>query len=123
MRRLWKKIKYKFVYAIRGIWITMVEEKSLWFHNILFLMVIGFGIYFKISFVEWAIIFTMSAMVIAFEILNTAMEALVDMVAFEYNLKVKKIKDIAAGATLVASIFAIVVGLLIFVPIIIRTFG
>lgn len=123
MRRLWKKIKYKFVYAIRGIWITVVEEKSLWFHILLFLLVVGFGIYFKITFIEWAIIFTMSAMVISFEVLNTAMEALVDMVAFEYNLKVKKIKDIAAGATLIASIFAIVVGLLIFVPAIISRFN
>jgi diacylglycerol kinase len=61
----------------------------------------------------------MSSIVIAFEVLNTAMEALVDMIAFEYNLKVKKIKDIAAGATLVVSLFAIVVGLLVFVPVII----
>lgn len=123
MRRIWKKIKYKFIYALRGLWITVTEEKSLWFHIFTVLMVIGFGLYFHLSLTNWAIIIVMSAMVIAFEVLNTAMESLVDMVAFEYNLKVKKIKDISAGATLVASLFSIVVALLIFVPILIERFS
>jgi diacylglycerol kinase len=55
-------------------------------------------------------------LVLGFEIFNTAIEALVDMVSFQYNIKVKKIKDISAGATLAVTIGAVIVGLIIFIP-------
>jgi len=55
-------------------------------------------------------------LVISSELMNTAIENVVDMVAFKYNFNAKKIKDIAAAATLVLAIIAIAVGLLLFVP-------
>ena len=123
MRHLLKKIKYKFIYALRGLWIAIIEEQSLWIHIFVVLMVIGFGIYFHVSLTDWAILVITFAVVISFEILNTSIESLVDMIAFEYNLKVKKIKDIAAAATLVSALFSVVVGLLIFVPLFIERFS
>ena len=123
MRHLIKKIKYKFIYALRGLWIAIIEEQSLWVHIFVLLLLIGFGTYFRISLTDWAILVITAAVVISFEILNTSIESLVDMIAFEYNLKVKKIKDIAAAATLVSAIFAVVVGLLIFVPVIMERFS
>jgi len=48
--------------------------------------------------------------------MNTAIEYLVDVVSFEYNIKAKKIKDVAAMATLFVTIIAVIIGLLVFVP-------
>jgi diacylglycerol kinase len=50
------------------------------------------------------------------EIMNTGLEYLVDLVSFEYNLKAKKVKDLAAAATLFAALISIIVGLIIFIP-------
>jgi diacylglycerol kinase len=55
-------------------------------------------------------------MVIGFEMLNTAIEYLVDIVSFEYSIKAKKIKDVSATATLFVTIIAIIIGLLVFIP-------
>ncbi|GHU31910.1 hypothetical protein FACS1894166_04230 [Bacilli bacterium] len=61
-------------------------------------------------------------MIIGMELLNTAIENLVDMVAFKYNYNAKKIKDVSAAATLTLTITAIAVGLIIFIPAAIRFF-
>jgi undecaprenol kinase/diacylglycerol kinase (ATP) len=72
--------------------------------------------------VEWAVIVLMIGVVIGTELLNTAIENLVDVVTFKYNYAAKKIKDVSAAATLILSIVAIVVGLVIFIPHIISLF-
>ncbi|RKX67283.1 MAG: diacylglycerol kinase family protein [Tenericutes bacterium] len=59
-------------------------------------------------------------LVIGFELLNTAIEYLVDIVSFEYSVKAKKVKDVAATATLVATLTAVAIGLLVFIPAIIN---
>jgi diacylglycerol kinase len=65
----------------------------------------------------------MIGLVIGFEIFNTAIEYLVDIVSFEYNVKAKKIKDVAAMATLFITLIAIIVGLIIFIPAIQESFS
>lgn len=92
------------------------EEKSLWVHLFTAIVVIIFGIICKLSPVEWTIIVFTIVLVIGFEIINTAIEYLVDIVSFEYNVKAKKIKDVAAMATLIVTIGALIIGLLIFIP-------
>jgi undecaprenol kinase/diacylglycerol kinase (ATP) len=61
-------------------------------------------------------------MVIGMELLNTAIENLVDIVIFKYNYNAKKIKDISAAATLILTITSIIVGLIVFIPKIIVLF-
>ena len=92
------------------------EEKSLWVHLFTAIVVIIFGIICKLRPVEWTIIVFAIVLVIGFEIINTAIEYLVDIVSFEYNVKAKKIKDVAAMATLIVTIGALIIGLLIFIP-------
>lgn len=92
------------------------EEKSLWVHFFTTAIVIIFGIICKFESWEWISIVFAISLVIGFEILNTAIEYLVDIVSFEYNVKAKKIKDVAATATLVVTIGAIIIGFIIFVP-------
>jgi undecaprenol kinase/diacylglycerol kinase (ATP) len=57
------------------------------------------------------------------ELLNTAIENLVDIIAFKYNYNAKKIKDISAAAALILTITSVIVGLIIFIPKIITVFS
>ena len=73
------------------------------------------GIYFKISISDWCWLALSISIVWITESINTAIEKLVDLVSPEYNVLAGAIKDIAAGAVLIASIFAIAIGVLIFI--------
>lgn len=118
-----KRLYRKFTNALHGFWVIIKEENSLWVHFFVSFVVIVFGVIFELSTVEWAIIITMIGLVIGFEIFNTAIEYLVDIVSFEYNVKAKKIKDVAAMATLFITLIAIIVGLIIFIPAIQESFS
>ena len=116
MKWFLRKFANKFSYAIKGIWITIREEKSIWVHFLASAIVIGLGVWLDLSLIQWSIVSLAIGLVIGFEVFNSAIEALVDMISFQYNLKVKKIKDISAGATFFVTIIAIIVGCLIFIP-------
>lgn len=116
MIKWFKRVGRKFSNAFKGLWVIISEEKSLWVHFFATFIVIIAGIIFKLDAIEWALIVFAVGIVIGFEIMNTAIEYLVDIFSFEYNIKAKKIKDVAAMATLFVTIIAIVIGLLIFVP-------
>lgn len=111
-----KRVGRKFSNATKGLWVILKEENSLWVHLIATAIVIILGIIVELEPWEWCIIFLAIGLVIGFEIINTAIEYLVDIVSFEYNLKAKKIKDVAAMATLFVTLIAIIVGLIIFIP-------
>ncbi|MCR4564276.1 MAG: diacylglycerol kinase family protein, partial [Clostridiales bacterium] len=70
--------------------------------------------FFKITKVELAVILIANALVIAAEIINTAIETAVDVAIDERNEKAMVAKDAAAGAVLVFAIFAVLVGVVIF---------
>ena len=71
---------------------------------------------FRISVSEWCICLILFGMILSLELVNTAMEAVVDLVTEERRPLAKLAKDTAAGAVLIAAIMAAGVGLLIFVP-------
>lgn len=106
----------KFSYALRGLFISLKEERSLVIHSVVALVTIVIGAILQISVIAWAILILTIGLVISSELMNTAIENIVDMVAFKFNFNAKKIKDIAAAATLVLAIIAVVIGLLIFIP-------
>ncbi len=116
MKNIIMKISRKFAYSFVGIWITLKEEKSIWAYLAISGILIGVGVWTKLSYTEWAIVALTIFVVISIEVSNTSIEASVDALSFQYNIKVKKIKDIAAGATLVITTGAIVVLLLIYIP-------
>ena len=80
------------------------------------ILVIIMGFIFKISKIEWIICILLFVVVISEELINTTLEALVDLVMPEINPKAKFIKDVAASAVLVSAIGAIIIGLIIFLP-------
>src|SRR5699024_12485109 len=80
----------------------------------LFIVIIGF--IFKLNRFEWMSILIVIGLVIHAELLNTAIEKLLDYTKPEIHPKAKIIKDMAAGAVLIASIIAAIVGIIIFLP-------
>lgn len=109
-----KRLK-SFVYAINGIRIG-IREPNMLIHLTMAVLVVFFGFLFGISVSEWLICILCFGLVMGMELINTAIEKLVDLVSPEYNKLAGKIKDIAAGAVLIAAVFAAVNGLIIFIP-------
>mgnify|MGYP000131484335 CR=1 FL=1 len=85
-------------------------------HCVAMVCVVIVGFVFHITPVEWCICLTLFALVMALEMVNTAVEAVVDLVTEERHPLAKIAKDTAAGAVLIAAIMAAIVGLIIFVP-------
>lgn len=80
------------------------------------ILVIIAGFIFKISTIEWIICIILFAFVISLELVNTAIEAVVDIVMPEINEKAKIAKDVSAASVLVSAICAAIIGLIIFLP-------
>lgn len=103
-------------YAFQGIRHVFGTEANMKIHIIFTFLVIVSGLFFKISTVEWMFCLLCFGLVISMEMINTAIEKLVDYISPEFNSIAGKIKDITAGAVLISAIFAASTGLIIFVP-------
>ena len=77
----------------------------------------------KIDKIEFIIVLTMICLVLTAEIINTAIERAVDLVTKEYHELARIAKDVSAGSVLVTSIFALIIGIIIFIPKIITLLG
>ncbi|MDE5617820.1 MAG: diacylglycerol kinase family protein [Ureaplasma sp.] len=111
-----KRTFRKFSYAFRGFILSLKEEKSLVVHTIFGIIALVISAILQLSPIKWAIIIFLIGLVISSELMNTAIENVVDMVSFKFNFNAKKIKDVSAAATLILAITAIIIGLLIFIP-------
>ena len=78
------------------------------------LCVIGAGFYYQITQAEWLICLLLFSLVISLEIINTALEKIVNIISPKKNEQAGKIKDLAAGAVLITAIIAAICGVLIF---------
>ena len=105
-----------FGYAFAGIGTCIREERNIKLHLTVTALVVLCGWYFKISRIEWCICLALFGLVLALELVNTAVESVVDLVTEERKPLAKKAKDTAAGAVLIAAICAAAAGLVIFVP-------
>ena len=104
-------------FALTGIFTAFKEERNLRKHVLSALAVIVAGLIFDLSAIEWLFLFLSIFLVIAFEIVNSAIENVVDLASdYHFSMRAKNAKDMAAGAVLVVSGFAVVTGLIIFVP-------
>ena len=111
-------VRYKksFFHAIDGIIYTIKEE-----HNMIIIipsaiLAVIAGFTFKISHTEWLFLILVIGLVIGTELINTAIEAAVDLNTLKYNLLAKIAKDTASSATLIFSIVAFIGALIMFVP-------
>jgi undecaprenol kinase len=109
---LWKS----FSFAISGIHNTILNERNIRIHLFISIIVIGCSIFFSITKVEWLFVLSAIGGMLALELINTAIERLVDLVTMEYHPLAKQAKDIAAGAVFLYAIFSVIMGLIIFLP-------
>ena len=105
-----------FGYSFQGIFNTIRTERNIKIHCAAAILVTIFGIWLQISKTEWMICFILFGLILALELVNTAVEATVDLFTEERKPLAKKAKDAAAGAVLIVAIFAAVIGILIFIP-------
>lgn len=109
-----KKFFQSFVYAFQGIINALRTQRNMRIHALAVLAVTVTGIFLELTAVEWSIIAITIGLVLVAEMMNTAIEILVDLVSPTYNEQAGKIKDIAAGSVLLASIIATVVAVYVF---------
>ena len=105
-----------FGFAFSGFRQSFAQEAHLKIHAVIALFVIGLAFFFDISRTEWIVVLLSITLVICLEMFNSAIEKLCDLVMPEQHPKIKYIKDVAAGAVLVACIFAAIAGGLVFWP-------
>ncbi len=111
-----------FIHAWHGVAETARKQHNFRIHLAATAIVIAFGSFIGLSTTEWLAITLSIGFVLSLEMVNTAVEYLVDLISPEYHLIAGKAKDVAAGAVLVAASTAWIIGLIVFIPKIIRMF-
>jgi len=111
-----KRLGKSFQYALRGLVKTFREEQNLRIQTIIGLMVLILGWYCRLSRWEWALLVFSIGLVVLMEIANSAVERVSDVLKPRINGYVKEIKDIMAAGVMLASLVAVVIGLIIFWP-------
>ncbi len=113
---MFKRELKSFGYAFNGIKIASKTERHLRFHYLAAIVAIILSCVLNISFVEWALVILCIGFVIVAELFNTAIERLVDLSEPGVTPAAGVIKDVSAGAVLVASLMSLLVGGLVFIP-------
>jgi len=102
--------------SIQGITYAYKYEKSFLLHTIFLIISIIIGFFFKISFIEWLIIGGLNLLLIVIELLNTSVEATVDMITTDFHPLAKIAKDCGSAATFIVIIATLIAELIIFIP-------
>ncbi|WP_222984320.1 diacylglycerol kinase family protein [Flagellimonas meishanensis] len=103
-------------YAFKGLFLLIATESSIQIQLVIALLITGAGFYFQISNTEWIVQMLAIGMVMGVEGANTAIEKLSDYVQPKNDPKIGLIKDVSAGAVMIVSIAASIVGLIIYLP-------
>ncbi|WP_068784925.1 diacylglycerol kinase family protein [Paenibacillus phocaensis] len=112
-----------FRYALEGIVTSLKTQRHVRFHCVAAVIVIAAAIALSLPGRDMALLLLVIALVISLELVNTAIEAVVDLAAPEWHRLGKIAKDAAAGAVLVAAVFAAAIGILIFYEPVMRWLG
>lgn len=105
-----------FKYAFEGLQEMLKTQHNAWIHLTATFIIIIAGFLLNLSVGEWCLIVLAMIAVWISEALNTAFEYLADVASPEFHPLVKKSKDVAAGAVLIAAVGSVIIGLLIFTP-------
>lgn len=121
--RGFKRFEKSFGYSIEGLKYAYKYEQSMFIHLIVTALVIIVNIIFNVTAFEWLITFLAIGMVLASELINTAIEAVVDLVTMEIHPLAKIAKDCGSAATFVLAMMAAVIGLIVYVPYLMEFLG
>jgi len=111
-----KKLIRSFGYAFKGLSHAAATQLNFRIHLVATLLAIFMGYALHITVNEWLWIILCMAIVLITELLNTAIEFLTNLVSPDYNELAGHVKDISAGAVVIAAIFALITALVIFLP-------
>jgi diacylglycerol kinase len=109
---LWRS----FGHALNGLALTFRTQRNARIHLVATLLVIGVGIWLQLDPIRWSILALMMVSVLVGETINTAVEAIVDLLSPQFHEQAKIAKDVSAGAVLLLSLASVIVGLLILGP-------
>ena len=105
-----------FRFAFCGLWYALRTQRNTRIHLVIAAAVIALGLWLDLSYVQWAVVTLTIGFVLVSEMLNTVAETLVDLISPGYHPLAKVVKDVTAGAVLLAAIISVSVGLLVLGP-------
>lgn len=111
-----KRFLRTFKFSMQGLAYAYKNEQSMLTHAIGSVLIIILGFIANLTFVEWAIVFISLSVILASELINTAIEAAVDLCTLEIHPLAKIAKDCGSAATFVLTMVSVVIGLFIFIP-------
>lgn len=116
MKKKNRRFLYALAVAFRGIISSFESERNFKVHSVCAFVAIILGFLLGINLSEWLWISLAILLVLAAELFNTALEALIDLSSPTYHELAKKAKDAAAAAVLMAAIFSLICGIIVFLP-------
>ena len=118
MENKWKNKNFKdsVKNAFNGIMYILKNERNFRIQIIAALLVIIASFVLRLELIEFAIIVLVIFLVLLLEFINSAIEIVIDMYTEEYNEKAKVAKDISAGAVTLTALMSVIIGIIIFLP-------
>ncbi|MCC6905826.1 MAG: diacylglycerol kinase family protein [Anaerolineae bacterium] len=107
---------FSFKYAFEGVWHLLRTQPNAWIHAAVTILVIPLGVFLRLGPLQWALLVLAAGMVWSAELLNTAIEAVIDLVSPDTHRLAKIGKDTAAAGVLATAFTAVLVGLLVLGP-------
>ena len=111
-----KKLLRSFVFAFKGVAYAAATQLNFRIHLAATVLAVLLGFALRISVNEWEWVLLSITLVLVTELFNTMIEALTDLVSPGYNEKAGHIKDMSAGAVVISAAFALITGIIIFLP-------
>lgn len=111
-----KGVLKSFQFAIQGITHAFLKERNMKIHSAITVVVVALGWWLELTSTEWLFVLFAIGGVVCLELLNTAIERVIDLVSPDYHPLAKQAKDVAAGAVFLYSLLAVIVGIVIFLP-------
>jgi diacylglycerol kinase (ATP) len=105
-----------FRHAFRGLWYVLRTQRNAWIHTVTTVTVVVLGLWLALPGRDWAVLVVMIAIVWTAEVLNTSIEAVVDLASPVHHPLARVGKDVGAAAVLIAAGTAVLVGVLILGP-------
>lgn len=112
----WRRLVRSFSYALRGIVYTVKTQRNMQIHVAAATLVLAAAWWLQIPRSDVLLVFFSIGLVFSLELMNTAVEAVVDLASPEWHAKAKIAKDASAGAVLVAAILSVGIGIIVFGP-------
>ena len=107
---------HSFRHAFSGLWYVLRTQRNAWIHAAITIAIVVLGFWLGLDRYDWTLITIAICFVWLAEIINTALEAITDLASPEQHPLARVGKDVGAGAVLLASLTAVILGLLILLP-------